>query len=82
MNFKDSLDKALADLVRQATGRDVTEIRRWEEEERSSGGCETCAWDYTVVDIYYWYNYKSEVLPGVYTYEGEFSGLLRELTND
>ncbi len=82
MNFKDSLDKAIAGLVRRATGHDVTEIRRWEEEERSTGGCETCAWDYTVVYIYYSYKYRSEVLSDVYTYEGEFSELLRELTND
>jgi hypothetical protein len=78
-----TLERTILDaLTRFLMDRGVTDIVRvtgFEDRTEYGGGCETCEYTYTVVDIYY-----DRILAasgqGVYTYDGSFSELIAALT--
>lgn len=68
-------------LVTYLRNRDVpaTGITRLEQDTRNDGGCETCSYEYTVIEI----SYKTSGNgTGVYEYRGDMGELIRELDDD
>lgn len=76
MNLTEMFKLAVKEYIKDVTGREIREITRWHEVHRS-GGCRTCSYDGTAVEVSY------VTLDGTgmaYTYEGDFSELLSALT--
>jgi hypothetical protein len=85
--FGSGLEKALLEFVeRELRSLDEfhedydtpTALISWEEREYSSGGCDTCAFNYTEVQVVY----RTQVGDTeVFNYDGDLGDLIRELTN-
>lgn len=68
---------AVADFLR-ARNYTVEEVIDVEQEDRDVGGCETCAYSYTVVEITF---RDGDGYRETYVYEGDMGELIRELTD-
>lgn len=76
--FKVGLAEAMAQMLR-SRGLDCHEILDWDDRTVYGGYCETCAYDYVVVDITY---RDSQDQRHMYTYDDNFSALIRELAGN
>jgi hypothetical protein len=61
------------------SGVDAVEVTDWEDRTEHGGYCETCAYEYVVVDITY---VDSEGARKTYVYDSSFSDLIASLTRD
>lgn len=75
MSLNDNICAALADFLRDREV-DVREVLSYDEETKYGGYCETCAYEYVVLDIMY---ENSEGKTKYYTYNGSFAELIRSL---
>lgn len=75
MSLNDSICAALADFLRERDV-DVREVLSYEEEMKYGGYCETCAYEYMVLEITY---KDSNNKTKYYTYDGTFAELIRSL---
>lgn len=75
MSLNENICNAFAQFLRDRD-LDVVEVVDWEERTVYDGYCETCYYEYVVVDIEY---RDSEGTVKTYTYDGTFSSLMREL---
>jgi len=66
---------ALADYMRRLD-KDVDEVLDFEDATESSGGCETCWYEYAVVRVFY---RDSRGDNREWVYDGSFASLIREL---
>lgn len=64
-------------MIKNLGIHDAVRVDGWEEKELSSGYCETCYHEYTVVMIQY---ITETGVRDEYEYYGEFSELIKELT--
>jgi hypothetical protein len=79
MSINDSIKEAMVGLLVRY-GKAATEVTSWEDRTEYGGYCETCSYEYVVVDINY-----VEAVTGkrqTYTYDGTFATLIWELEND
>ena len=75
MSLNDNVCAALADFLRERDV-DVREVTSYEEEMKYGGYCETCAYEYMVLEITY---EDSNGKTQYYTYDGTFAELIRSL---
>ena len=75
MSLNDNVCAALADFLRERDV-DVREVLSYEEEMKYGGYCETCAYEYMVLEITY---EDSNGKTQYYTYDGTFAELIRSL---
>ena len=73
MSWKDAMFKAMSAFVSEQVGREVT-VARYEDRTEYSGGCETCCFDWQVIDFF------DESGTHVYTYDGSMSDFMEQLT--
>ena len=69
---------AVANHLRKNFDLDISEVYTFEEKTESTGGCETCAWDFTVVYITY---RDSDGQKRRFTFDDDFATLVRALTD-
>lgn len=77
LDLDTSIKLALADALRSWGVKNVAAVTSYEDDTESTGGCETCWYEYAVVRIHY------DILGGGsdrYTYCGGFAELMRELS--
>ena len=74
--LSDMFKQALARLVAEKTGDTVTRVTYFDSATRESGGCESCSYSYTVVEIAY---DTPERHGRLYEYRGEFAELISDL---
>lgn len=80
MSIEESIKNAMAVFIERTQDISEVEVTSWDEEfdAYDFGGCETCGPDFEkeyTVTIYYTWNGTSRA----YTYNGPFTGLIREL---
>lgn len=75
MSLEDSIKGAMLNLLKEYD-IDAVEVTYFEDSTRSGGGCDTCWYDYAVVEIRY---IDSNGSRKVYVYEGAFGDLIRAL---
>lgn len=73
MSWQERMMTAMSKLVSERVGQTVT-VARYEDRTVYSGGCESCYYEYAVVDFY---DVEGKV---VYTYSGTFLEFMDELT--
>ena len=76
--FKVGLAEAMAQMIR-SEGLDCVEIVDWDDRTVYGGYCETCAYEYAVVDITYKDSLEQVCL---YTYSDDFGTLIRRLAGE
>lgn len=76
MSFLPALYEAMAEYIRRQGG-EVVQVTGFEEDMEYDGYCETCYYEYTVVNIEF-ENPRGET--EIWQYRGYFADLLRELT--
>jgi len=77
--FKIVFDNALARFIEKNTLETVKEIIDYEEDTYNDGFCSTCSYERTDVDI----TYKNATgVTSTYSYRGNFSDLINELTEE
>lgn len=74
--FQESFNAALLDLLKDR-GVDAVEVTGFDDRTVYEGFCETCSYEYTVVDIFY---KDSDGRSKKDTYEGSFANLIQELS--
>jgi hypothetical protein len=76
MSLEESILEALTRFVKEV---DLTcdTVTGFEDRTEYGGYCETCSYEYVVVDIYYFTDNGGRK---TYTYDGTFSSLIRNLT--
>ena len=76
MSLNESINEALTRFVKEVD-KDCDTVTDFEDRTEYGGYCETCSYEYVVVDIYY-----TTVKGGrkTYTYDGTFSSLIRNLS--
>ena len=57
---------------------DATEVVSWEDRTEGSGGCETCYFEWAVIDVRY--RVASDPKVRLFTYDGSFVDLIRVIT--
>lgn len=72
-----SLNDALIRLIKDYTGDTAVEIVSYNETEQSSGYCETCYYEETIMMVVY-KNADGNLTN--FVYNDDFGGLIRELT--
>jgi len=78
-SFSSMFESALIKLVEDRTDESIARIMKFEESSYTDGYCESCWYEEACVDI------KYELTDGSikeFTYIGEFSDLIRELTEE
>ena len=75
-NLNESFKSSLLAFVSEAAGDNVTDIITYEEDTAGDGYCETCYFEWTVVDVTY-KNDDGDVKS--YQYRGDFMELVNEL---
>lgn len=76
MDFKENFYASLAEFLAERGIENAT-VTRFEQETESDGFCETCYYEYTVVNIFYEVDGKSDE----FNYRGSFSELINDLTS-
>ncbi|WP_280429113.1 hypothetical protein [Nocardia brasiliensis] len=76
--YTDSFLNAVADYLRKTDYLDIAEVYTFEERTQYMGGCDTCGYDETVVDITY-KNSDGRMLE--HTFSGDFAQLVCSLTD-
>lgn len=82
MNLNTAINEAIhAYLVgQQYIPSDATEIVSWEDRTVGSGGCETCYFEWAVIDVQYRVaSDPDEVM--LFTYDCSFMDLIRAITS-
>ena len=74
MSWKDQMMNAMSEFVSDQIGRNVI-VLRYEDRTEYGGFCETCSYDYEVIDFY---DTDGKM---VYTYEGSMADFMEQLTN-
>lgn len=77
MSFEDNLKNAMLALIINRGCHNAIRVDSYEEKELSTGYCETCYYEYTVVVIKY---ITSTGVRDEHEYYGPFSELIQELT--
>ncbi|KIA60240.1 hypothetical protein [Nocardia vulneris] len=75
--YTDSFLNAVANYLRKTDELDIAEVYTFEERTQYTGGCDTCGYDETVVDISY-KDFDGRIRE--YTFSGNFAQLVRGLT--
>ena len=73
MSWKDSMMKAMSEFVSEEIDREVT-VARYEDRTQHEGYCETCSFEYQVLDFY------DGDGKFIYTYRGSMADLMEQLT--
>lgn len=76
MSLEERVRESMLGLL-QRSGLPAVEVTSFEEDKRNDGYCETCYYEYTVVEIYY---RDEDNKSKMYVYSGNFADLIRELT--
>ena len=81
VNLNTAINEAiLAYLVDQKyIPSDATEVVSWEDRTEGSGGCETCYFEWAVIDVQYRVASAPDELR-LFTYGGSFVDLIRVIT--
>ena len=81
MNLKTVISEAIrACLVNQkCIPSDAIEVVSWEDRTEGSGGCETCYFEWAVVDVRYRVASDPDEVR-LFTYDGSFADLIRAIT--
>lgn len=78
MSFEDSLRAELLEFVRANHDSGAVAVLSWEDDTENDGYCETCWYEYAVVNITY---SDGSEFNREYQYRGSFAELIRQLTN-
>lgn len=76
MSIEDAIKEAALGML-QGYGVDAVKVVDFTEEQRMDGFCETCYYEWTVVEIKY---LDGSGNPDTYEWSGDFADLIRELS--
>ncbi|MFE2997959.1 hypothetical protein ACFXG4_23435 [Nocardia sp. NPDC059246] len=76
--YTDAFLNAVAKHLATTEDLDIAEVYSFEERVMSSGGCETCAFDWVVVDVTY---KDSQGRKREFRFDDDFATLVRALTD-
>ena len=77
MGYKEKMNEAVAEFLREKYNIDAVTVIDFDDRTVYGGYCETCAYEYTEADITY---LDSNGEAQVYSYSGTFAELLNSIT--
>jgi len=79
VTIEERILNAMTRMVESQYDSSCVEVTSYDETYRYGGGCETCAFEYTVVEIYYT---DEDGASKSFEYDGSFGTLISNLTDE